>query len=183
MDALIRAESSTLLLVDLQSGLAPHVHAGEEVVSSCANLLAGARLLEVPVVVSEHYPKGLGRTVSALAEQIHDEEVFAKNHFSCMSDPDLRARLIAGKRSMLIIAGMEAHVCVMQTALEARACGLTVVVVADAVGSRRESDRDLALDRMARAGIMLVSREMLLFEWCGRGDSEIFRALLARCLR
>ena len=174
---------SRLLLVDVQERLAPHVHDAKHIVSQCINLLGAARVLQVPVVVSEHYPQGLGHTVPALREQIAMQEVYAKDYFSCFGESALRQALTGDERSVLVIAGMEAHVCVVQTALEGVAAGLDVRVVADAVGSRRMQDRDIALTRMQHAGVTLVSREMLLFEWCRRGASEQFRTLHRQFLR
>lgn len=175
--------SSRLLLVDLQTRLVPHVRDGDAVVQQCINLLGGARLLGVPVLASEHYPCGLGPTVAPLRERLQDEEVLAKDHFSCVAEPRLRERLLRDARGTLVVAGMEAHVCVMQSALEAAAAGLRVLLVADAVGSRRDADKELALIRLRGAGITLVSREMILFEWCGRSGTETFRELHRNYLR
>lgn len=183
MAALLRCEQSRLLLVDLQQRLAPHVADGDAVVARCANLLGGARLLGVPVLASEHYPEGLGPTVPAVRSLLADDEVLRKDHFSCLGEPAIERRLCCDDRRTLVIAGMESHVCVMQTALEAVSHGLRVALVADAVGSRRDSDRDLALRRMAEAGVTLVSREMILFEWCRRGDVPAFKELHRQYLR
>jgi nicotinamidase-related amidase len=183
MSALAEVARSRLLLVDLQARLAPHVADGDEVVRQCQNLLDGARILGVPVLASEHYPEGLGPTVPSLRQHLADGEVLRKDHFSCIAEPALRPRLLGDHRRTLVVAGMEAHVCVMQSALEAAAQGLRVLLVADAVGSRRAADREFALRRMAGAGISLVSREMILFEWCRQGGTATFRELHRRCLR
>lgn len=177
------AADSRLLVVDCQERLAPHVTDGDAVISQCANLIGAARILEIPVTVSEHYPEGIGHTVGVLRELVSDDEVLRKDHFSCIAEPGAGRRLLQSSRRTLVVAGMEAHVCVMQTALEAHAGGLRVLLVADAVGSRRTSDRDTALARMANAGIELVTREMIIFEWVRRGATDTFRELHRRFLR
>ena len=181
--ALARAADCRLLVVDCQERLVPHVADGDAVVARAVNLLGAARVLGVPVLVSEHYPQGIGATVAQLRTLVSDDEVLRKDHFSCVAEPALREALLASPRRTLVVAGMEAHVCVMQTALEACAQGLRVLLVADAVGSRREDDRALALARMREAGITLVSREMLIFEWARRGATDTFRELHRRFLR
>ena len=177
------AADSRLLVVDCQERLAPHVTDGDAVVAQCVNLIGAARVLGVPVMVSEHYPEGIGHTVPELRSLVTDAEVVRKDYFSCAAEPGLRERLLESTRRTLVVAGMEAHVCVMQTALEAHGAGLRVLLVADASGSRRPGDRDTALARMARAGIELVSREMIIFEWARRGATDTFRELHRRFLR
>jgi nicotinamidase-related amidase len=180
---LVQAQDCRLLVVDCQVRLVPHVHDGSVVVAGARHLVGAARVLGIPVLLSEHYPEGLGPTVSALRADAGDAEVLRKDHFSCVAEPAIRHRLLSGSRHTLVLAGMEAHVCVMQTALEARAAGLRVLLVADVAGSRRAQDRELALARMREAGVTLVSREMILFEWARRGGTDVFRELHRRFLR
>jgi nicotinamidase-related amidase len=175
--------TSRLLIVDCQERLVPHVMGGDHVVSQCASLVSAARVLEVPVLVSEHYPQGIGHTVAQLRSLVGDDEVLRKDHFSCFSEPGLKTRFTGDGCHTLVVAGMESHVCVMQTALEAAEAGLNVFLVADAVGSRRPGDRELALERMRAAGIVLVTREMIIFEWAKRGGTDTFRELHRRFLR
>lgn len=177
------AADCRVLIVDCQDKLVPHVADGDQVVARCANLLGAARVLAIPVLISEHYPQGIGHTVAALRTLVEADEVMRKDHFSCVAEPGLRDRLLHDARRTLVIAGMEAHVCVMQTALDALAGGLRVLLVADAVGSRRALDRDTALARLREAGATLVTREMIIFEWARRGATETFRELHRRFLR
>lgn len=177
------AADCRLLIIDCQARLVPHVSDGDVVVSQCANLLGAARVLGIPVLVSEHYPQGIGHTVAQLRTLVDADEVLRKDHFSCVSEPSLRERLLEDRRRTLVVAGMESHVCVMQTALEAHAGGLRVLLVSDAVGSRRAWDRDAALARMRDAGVTLVTREMIIFEWARRGATDTFRELHRRFLR
>jgi nicotinamidase-related amidase len=180
---LVQARDCRLLVVDCQVRLVPHVRDGAAVVAGARHLVGAARVLGIPVLLSEHYPEGLGPTVSALRADAGDAEVLRKDHFSCVAEPAIRARLLAGSRRTLVLAGMEAHVCVLQTALDALAAGLRVLLVADVAGSRRAPDLELALARMREAGVTLVSREMMIFEWARRGGTDVFRELHRRFLR
>jgi nicotinamidase-related amidase len=173
---LIRAADSALLIVDVQAKLLPHIHDGERVLDNCAWLVKVALRLGVPVMVSEQYPQGLGPTVPAIATLVPPGIVREKIHFSCAADGCL-ADLPAYARPQIVIAGIEAHVCVLQTALGLRASGKEVFVAADAVGSRRVADRELALQRMRDNGAEVVSREMVAFEWLHRAGTEQFRAV------
>ena len=179
---LVSRSRGQLLLIDIQERLAPHVAGGDRVTTNCARLAHYARRLEVPVTLTEHYPKGLGETAAPVREAIGNEApALSKITFSGWQDPAIRERierLRAAGRSQIVIAGMEAHVCVCQTTLDLVAAGFDVFLVADAVGSRSDEVRDLALRRLERAGARLVAHEMVAFEWLGRGDTKEFKDLI-----
>jgi nicotinamidase-related amidase len=160
-------EHSVLLIIDAQARLAPHIAEHEAVLARLEALAAAARGFGIPVLATEHCPEQLGSTVAALHEPLATRAVIAKQHFGAADEPALRARLQSLARRQIVIAGMEAHVCVMQTALGLRRLGYEVFVVADAAGSRpgRQADRAWALDRLARAGCVLAGTETVLFEW------------------
>jgi nicotinamidase-related amidase len=179
---LMRAERCTLLMVDVQEKLLPHMHDAEQVLESCLWLVRVARRLQVPIVASEQYPQGLGRTVTSLSDALEDAPVVPKVDFSCVSETRLM-ELPALARPCIVVAGMEAHVCVLQTALDLRAVGKEVCVVADAVSSRTSVNRDLALARMRDAGVQVVSREMVAFEWLERAGTPLFREVMRNFLR
>jgi nicotinamidase-related amidase len=176
-------DRAQLLIVDLQQRLAPHVGSGADVTARCCKLARAARTLSVPITVSEHYPSGLGESLPEIKDACGEASVtLRKLAFSCMREPVIAARLgeLAGEgRREVALAGMETHVCVMQTALDLLANDYEVFVVADAVGSRDPAARDLALQRMAHAGAALVTAEMLIFEWAERADDPRFKELLA----
>jgi len=173
----MNAARSVLLIVDVQERLLPAMAAPDRVVAGCGTLIDGAARLGVPVIASEQYPKGLGPTVEPLKARLRPQAIFAKLSFSCAGDPNLLAGLDATGRPDVIVAGIEAHICVLQTALDLAARGVKVRVVADAVGARRPEAVDLALDRLGRAGIGLVNVEMVLFEWLGRAGTDDFKYL------
>nr|VFK16037.1 MAG: Isochorismate hydrolase [Candidatus Kentron sp. LPFa] len=180
---LIDAGSSLLLIVDVQEKLIPAIHDREAVVAHCAWLMKVADVVGVPLLVSEQYPAGLGPTVSALRELAPKEAFMEKVHFSCVAASECGARIDASGRKQIVIAGIEAHVCVLQTALDLAASGKQVFVVADAVSSRDPRNVALAMERMRSAGITMVSREMVLFEWVHRADTVRFKHLSTKFLK
>lgn len=176
------AQKSTLLLVDMQERLLPAMTGGAEAEARCAILLKAARALNVPVTVSEQYPKGLGNTVPGLRAETGTAPVFEKLAFSCWKDRPLKDHLIrhheAG-RPLVILAGIEAHVCVMQTAADLSAAGFGVLAVADAMASRAASSHALALERMRQHGVQVVNAEMVVFELLAQAGTPQFKALSA----
>ncbi len=179
---LLDAAKSSLLIVDVQERLLPVMAAGNSVVERSKILLKAAKVLDVPVAVSEQYPKGLGHTVEILSQDIGNAPVFEKSSFSCWRDDGLRRHFVAHHdcgRPQVVIAGIEAHVCVAQTAIDLAQSGFRVFVVADAVSSRAESSISLALNRMAQRGIEVVNTEMAVFEWLGKAGTPEFKELSA----
>lgn len=174
---LMKADSSALVVVDVQERLAPALHEPARVIENCARLMQGAEILEIPMLVSEQYPKGLGKTVPELAKLAPAGVTFAKLHFSCAADPEFASGFKGLGRKHAIVCGMEAHVCVLQTAIGLKGAGYEVSVVGDAVTSRVESNVELAIERMRAAGVTVVSTEMVLFEWMAVAGTPEFRAI------
>lgn len=179
---LMRAERCALLLIDVQARLLPHMHDAVQILDSCVWLVRLAQKLGVPVLASEQYPQGLGPTVPRLREALGPAPVVPKVDFSCMREPALM-QLTALSRPQTVVAGIEAHVCVLQTAMELCALGKQVFVVADAVSSRSPTSRDLGIERMRTAGVQIVSREMVAFEWLERAGTPQFRDVSREFLR
>lgn len=179
---LIERDRSALLVVDIQERLLPHIHDGQAVLDNAVWLVKVAQRLGVPVMVTEQYPKGIGPTVAALRGLTFPESIAEKLHFSCVATKCLE-RLPGNDRPQLVVAGTESHVCVLQTVLDLRAQGREVFVVAEAVGSRRPSDKELALARMRTHGIHVVSREMVAFEWLKQAGTDEFRAVSREFLK
>jgi nicotinamidase-related amidase len=176
---LLARDDSILLLVDVQEKLAPIIHDRAAVEAEIVRLAKGARLLGVPVLVSEQYPKGLGRTVPAVKAAAGDAPVHEKTAFSCGADAAILAAIRGLDRGTVVIAGIEAHVCVLQTALDLLARGFRVHVVSDATGTRRQSNLAIGHERAARAGAAITSVEAALFEWMGRSDLPEFKEVQA----
>ncbi len=176
---LMKADGSCLLFVDVQTRLAPVVADAEQVVDNTAILMKSAARLGVPMLVSEQYPKGLGASVDELARLAPNDAVIEKVDFSCLGDAEFARRFDALGRSQAIVAGMEAHVCVLQTAMNLVERGSEVFVVSDAVSSRNRANADAALDRLRAAGAEVVTTEMVVFEWLGRAGTPEFKELSA----
>jgi nicotinamidase-related amidase len=177
---LVDASKATLLLVDMQERLLPAMTGGAEAEKRCAILLQAARALNVPVTVSEQYPKGLGRTVPGLAAELGNAPVFEKTAFSCWKDAGLKEHMIVhheAGRPLVILAGIESHVCVMQTAADLSAAGFGVFAVADAMASRAPASHALAMERMRQHGVAVVNTEMVVFELLGKAGTAEFKAL------
>jgi nicotinamidase-related amidase len=174
-------DRSLLLVIDVQARLVPHVLDHDAVIARCEALLAAARRFGMPCVVTEHCAAEIGPVVPRLRDRFGAGEIFAKTHFGAADHPEFESLLRAHGRRQLVVAGMEAHVCVLQTVLGLAARKYDVFVVGDAVGSRgaRQTDRRFALDRMRQAGCTVVGAETVLFEWTRAGDDVAFRDVLA----
>jgi nicotinamidase-related amidase len=176
--ALMDADADLLVVIDLQARLMPAISGGEAAVADAGRLIDGARALGIPVLATEQYPQGLGPTVDLIRDRLDPSEIVSKITFSSWSENAFRDRVIASGRRRLVVCGTEAHVCVLQTVLDAARAGFQLAVVADAVASRAPANKALALDRMARHGVEIVSTEMVLFEWLGRAGDDRFKAVL-----
>lgn len=200
---LLELDDSQLLLVDYQARLMPAIHEGAAVLANAQRLARLARLLKVPTFITEENPASLGATVPELQAQLAQAgaKVFPKMSFSAVADglgellrpparaPQGNARSLpkhlqkpaqpSSERGSIVIAGCEAHVCLLQTALDLLDDEFEVWVVTDACGSRSERNRDAAFDRLAGAGAELVTTEMVAFEWLRSAEHPAFAEVLA----
>lgn len=182
-DGLLRRGRSALVAIDLQERLMPAIADGEAVAKAAGSLIDAARMLGVPVVATEQYPKGLGPTVPAIAGCLPDDApVVVKLTFSAARNRDFTAQidaLAAEGRDHLVICGVESHVCVLQTAAALHARGSAIHLAVDACGSRRAASKDAALARCRAMGISCVTTEMVLFEWLEAAGTDEFKAVSA----
>jgi nicotinamidase-related amidase len=176
---LLAREDSILLLVDVQEKLVPIIRDRSAVEAEIVRLARGARILGVPVLVSEQYPKGLGRTIGAVRAAAPEAPVHEKTSFSCGADQAILAAIRGLDRGSIVLAGVEAHICVLQTALDLLARGWKVHVAADATGTRIAGNLAIGHQRAARAGAVITSVEAVLFEWMGRSDIAEFKEVQA----
>jgi nicotinamidase-related amidase len=180
---LIHPNKSCLLIVDIQDNLVPAIHEGEALIKNARWLAEIANKVSVPILVSEQYPKGLGHTSPTITEVTTPENVMEKVHFSCMSEPNCNEKINSLRPNQVIVIGMEAHVCVMQTAIQLKQQAREVYVVEDCVSSRNPKDKELALERMRQCGIFIVSREMVAFEWLQKAGTDTFRDISKNYIR
>lgn len=174
MSILCRPEESTLLLIDAQTRLMPAIHDGETVVRRCVQLATAAHELGIHVIGTEENPDGLGPLVGEIAALC--DTTLSKFHFSAPAEEGFLRRLPAG-RDTLVVAGCEAHVCVLQTVIGLLESGHAVKWVADAVGSRHPHDRLAATERARKLGADVVTTEMVIFEWLGTSQHPKFKRL------
>lgn len=177
---LLDRADSALVVVDIQERLAAVMSKRERVTTNTVHLIAAARLLALPVILTEQYPKGLGQTVDEVKSELAVYEPFEKTHFSCCDEPGFLGMVSAlGKRN-IIISGMETHVCVLQTVLGLLREGYGVHLVADAVCSRKKDDYLIGLGVAREAGAVITSTETALFQLLRRAGTEEFKAISRR---
>lgn len=169
----LRPDTSTLLVIDLQERLMPVINESERVFANVNRMLVGAEILGVPTLVTEQYPKGLGHTCAEVA--LTDQPVLEKSCFSCFLDDAISTRI--PQHHDLVLCGVEAHICVLKTALDALRAGYTVHVLADAVSSRTAANHQIALDRLRQSGAFIASTEMVLFQWMDYAGNDQFKAI------
>lgn len=174
---LIRAERSVLVIIDMQERLIPAMQAPARTIRNTRTLLFSAQELGVPVVMTEQYPAGLGHTVPELTGT-PGAIVLEKMHFSCMEDESFAATLDRIGRKQVVLAGMEAHICVVQTAASMIERNYDVFVVSDATASRTLESEQACLARLSACGVGIVTTEMVVFEWLGKAGTPAFKTLL-----
>jgi nicotinamidase-related amidase len=174
---LLACDRSCLLIVDAQERLMPAMADANMVIDNAIVLIRAAQRLNVPILLSRQYPKGLGDTVEPIREAVGDSRIFDKIEFSCFANQEMRKAMQELGRDQFVVAGVEAHVCVLQTAMDLAGEGYQVAIVNDATSSRRQESQDVAMLRMAKDGIDPVTTEMVLFEWLREAGGEEFKEL------
>ena len=169
---------SQLVIVDMQVKLASAMPAGamQNVTKNCGILAQAAVLLNVPTVLTEQYPQGLGTTLPEIRQHFPNTKAIAKTAFSACGEPKFNQQL-QRENSHIILVGMEAHICVLQTALDLIEAGKTVFVVEDAILSRTPANKANAIARLQQAGAVITKTESVIFEWLGNANHEAFKAL------
>jgi nicotinamidase-related amidase len=175
----IRKEDSVVLIIDFQEKLFPHIYNHISLKDNVTRLVSGLTILNIPTIITEQYRKGLGNTIQPLKEILPDVELFEKITFSCCDDSKVLATLQKLNRKFVIITGIEAHVCVLQTVIDLIDYGFMPVVVADCISSRKETDKLIALERIKNEGAIITSYESILFELCRVAGNEKFKEISA----
>jgi nicotinamidase-related amidase len=167
-----------LVVIDYQEKLLPKISGGGAVSEQGIKLIRFARELDIPILWTEQYPKGLGHTVGPIASELNGIAPIEKTAFGCLGDPVFAQALGSTGRRQLLLTGIEAHICVMQTALLAMDKGYTVFIPRDAVGSRTEREYEAGLARLERAGAEIVTTEMAIFEMLREAGTPEFKKAL-----
>lgn len=168
---------SCVFLVDVQEKVLPYCLQPEKLITHMSWVLRLAQDCSVPILWSEHYPQGLGPTVAPLKKILLKQQAISKTTFSCCAELKIVNALKQLARKQVILMGIEAHVCVLQTALELNDMDYSVFVLKEAISSRHDSDLQLTLTRLQQAGISIISCEMLFFEWMRDANDPVFKQL------
>jgi nicotinamidase-related amidase len=173
----ILKENALGLVIDYQERLLPHIYENQQLLANTLVLIEGLKALEIPLIVTEQYRKGLGITVPEIKNLFSPFNPMEKVSFSCYDDQAIGKALAATGQKSVVICGIEAHVCVLQTAIDLMENNYMPVVVADCISSRRPDDKQTAIKRMRQEGIIITSCEAILFELCRAAGTDQFKAI------
>ena len=173
---ILKRETSALLVIDLQEKIMPAIMNSGRVIENALKLIRGFKVMALPVIYTEQYPKGLGPTAQVLKEELTGDAV-QKMSFSCFGAGELFKELIKTGITQVVLCGVESHVCVQQSAMDLWANGFEVYLAADAASSRRELDYSTAMDRMRMNGIQVTTTESILFELLNVCGTDEFKAI------
>jgi nicotinamidase-related amidase len=173
----ILAENTLLLGIDFQEKLMPAIFEAELITNNAVKILQGMKELNIPVFLTEQYPKGLGPTVPEILQAAPDAKMLQKMTFSAYDTKAIADAIAASGKKNILLIGTEAHVCVLQTAIDLCGAGYTVAVVADCAGSRTPFNKDLGLKRAKTEGAIITTYEAILFELLRSAESPAFKAI------
>jgi nicotinamidase-related amidase len=175
---MLKIDDTVLVLVDIQGKLATLMHDKELFFANTAKLIKGARVLDIPIIWNEQIPEKLGRTVPEISEHLEGLSPLEKTTFSCCGNPDFMERLKSLEREQILLAGMETHVCVYQTALDLLPEGYEINLVTDATSSRSLDNKQVAIEEMQELGAKLTTVEMALFEMLRVAEGDKFKEII-----
>lgn len=173
----IKVEDSVGLIIDFQEKLFPHISEYEQLARNTELLIGGLKILEVPIIVTEQYVKGLGPTIAPINMLLNENQSIEKMSFSCCDEQLFMKKIGELKKKVIIIAGIEAHVCVLQTTIDLIEKGYKVVVIEDCVSSRSLNNKNIAIKRMRQEGAIISSYESILFELTKVSGTDAFKAI------
>lgn len=171
-------EDCLLLIVDIQQAMLKVIDSWHQTVQRVNQLTRAAEALDIPILLTEQYRKGLGPTIPEVLSLVRSPKVFHKEHFSACLEADFLPLVRSFHRTKIVITGMETHVCVLQTGLDLLEEGYQVQLVADGVASRAPQNRDLAMQLFREAGAVITSAEIVIFQWARRANTSDFRRIL-----
>lgn len=177
---ILNKDNSVLVIVDIQEKLAVVMKQKEKVVNNCLHLIEAAKLLNIPIVITEQYPKGLGHTINEIKEALPSYEPLEKVTFDCCKGAGFLKKLTSLKRKQIILTGMETHVCVLQTCLSLLKKRYAVHLVSDAVSSRKKDDYVTGKELMRDAGAVITCTETVLFQLLEKAGGNEFKTIVKR---
>ncbi len=175
---MLNREDTALVVIDVQGKLAQLMYDKTNLFENLRRMVQGAQILEVPVLVTEQYPQGIGPTVAEIADLMPNLKPISKTSFSCCGDNAFNTALQPLSRRQILLTGIETHICVQQTAVDLISSGYAVQVVADAVSSRTLENKHIGLEKMRSAGAVITSTETALFELLKAAEGHQFKAVL-----
>ena len=173
----ILKDETIALIVDIQERLFPHIFEHEQLALHTSILIQGLQILNIPVIATQQYTKGLGSTIPSIRQILDDYEPVEKLSFSCCDNEIFMKKLEDTGKKKVIIAGIESHICVQQTTLDLLSKGFVPIVIEDCVSSRKASDKHIAVERMRTEGAIITTYESILFELCRFAGNDIFKAI------
>lgn len=174
---LLTKNNSFCLLIDVQEKLFPAIEANVQLEKDLLFLLEGLKILDISLLITEQYPKGLGKTISTLTNQFVKPKILEKSEFSAWSNPNIKQEIINLDKKQVIIIGIESHVCILQTALQMLRHGFEVFIPQECIGSRTQANKQNALQRIQTAGGIITNSESCLFEILETSNHEKFKAI------
>jgi nicotinamidase-related amidase len=174
---LLHNADAVLLIIDVQEKFRGHIASFEPMVANIVRLFEGCKILDIPIFVTEQYPKGLGRTIPEIIDLQSGQSVYEKTCFSCCGSADFLQALHKTERKQVVVCGIEAHVCVNQTAHDLVSAGFSVHLIEDAISSRNTFSKEVAMRKMALAGAIPSTTEMALLELVKDSAAESFKAV------
>ncbi|OGL42143.1 MAG: hypothetical protein A2043_11470 [Candidatus Schekmanbacteria bacterium GWA2_38_9] len=175
---IINKNDTALVIVDVQEKLYPYVENKDEIKNKIIKLLKTAKLFSIPVVITEHYPKGLGKTIDEIANVIKEIPIIEKVTFSCCGSGDFGFSMKSIGKKEIIVCGIETHICVAQTVFDLLENGFKIFVMADGVSSRNSVDHDIAIERMKTEGAVISTTEAIMYELMENAGTPLFKKFL-----
>ena len=173
----IISSDTIAVIVDMQDNLLPHMHEEGQLLGNTGKLIDGLKILDIPFLITQQYTRGLGNSHQKILRRFPDMEYIEKISFSCCNEPQFIAELKRSGRKNVILFGIEAHVCVLQTCLDLLSYGYKAVVVSDCISSRNHHDKSVAIERMRQEGAIITTFESILFELTTVAGTDTFKKI------
>jgi nicotinamidase-related amidase len=173
----ILQKETAATVVDIQERLLPHIHNSKIILQNCLKLIEGLQILSIPIIITQQYTKGLGGTDPAIVGKFPVFNYIEKTSFSCFGEPAYKEEITTLGKQNIIVCGIEAHVCVLQTCLDLIEGGFRPVIAADCISSRNPDDKLIAIERMRQEGARITTMESILFELTRNAGNELFKMI------